>query len=198
MNPKCEKTLPRSDNRPPHKLLLTVCVCLCLQWYPNNLTPPPCLCPLPDAPVGSPSPPTTISHPTAPSAVAVTLSQPLTLECVVTRAGGVGAGATPELRWLKDGRLLELGETRSLRHANLVLGSVKRSDAGEYRCSVQTEQGTQTGSNYTVTVLGRAARDSLLATLVVVVVACGVVLLLMLAGVMDVGAVVPSTARCMS
>ncbi|XP_067102779.1 LOW QUALITY PROTEIN: cell adhesion molecule-related/down-regulated by oncogenes [Osmerus mordax] len=63
----------------------------------------------------------------------------------------------PKAHWLKDGHEVALGSGRKQRHNNLVLVSVKSSDAGIYQCSVQTEVGTLFSVNYTVNVLERAS-----------------------------------------
>ncbi|KAG7483879.1 hypothetical protein MATL_G00042990 [Megalops atlanticus] len=95
--------------------------------------------------------PVRILFPVVPQNLSVVESESLTLECVL-------AGRPhPTARWTKDGQEVELGSSHKLLHNNLQLTSVKKSDAGNYQCSAQTESGAVVSANYTVNVLEPAS-----------------------------------------
>uniref|UniRef100_A0A3Q3AWU5 Cell adhesion associated, oncogene regulated n=1 Tax=Kryptolebias marmoratus TaxID=37003 RepID=A0A3Q3AWU5_KRYMA len=95
-----------------------------------------------------PSSPVRILYPVAPMAVSAQLSQPLTLECVVS------GSPAPAARWFRNGEEVKLGPSRQRRRNNLVFVRPMRSDEGSYSCAVETERGTAVSPNYTVSVLG--------------------------------------------
>ncbi|XP_020504889.2 cell adhesion molecule-related/down-regulated by oncogenes isoform X2 [Labrus bergylta] len=86
-----------------------------------------------------------IIYPTAPVNVSVQLSQPLTLECVVS--------GSPAAKWFKNGEEVTPGPSLQLQHNNLAFATPTRSDEGSYTCAAETEQGTVTSAKYTVNVL---------------------------------------------
>ncbi|NXM33384.1 CDON protein, partial [Oxyruncus cristatus] len=91
-----------------------------------------------------------ILHPLAPQSLAVARHSALTLECVVS-------GATPSVRWLKDGRAA-LGRGRwQLLHSHLVTDWLETSDAGNYSCLVGGDSGAVKYVNYSLTVLEPAS-----------------------------------------
>ncbi|XP_029629796.1 cell adhesion molecule-related/down-regulated by oncogenes isoform X2 [Salmo trutta] len=96
-----------------------------------------------------------IVYPVTPTTVSVEHSGMLVLECVVS------GSSSPAAQWLKNGQEVALpavpaGDSR--RHNNLVLLNLKRSDGGNYLCSVTTETGKNLLSvNYTVNVLEEAS-----------------------------------------
>ncbi|XP_037837486.1 cell adhesion molecule-related/down-regulated by oncogenes isoform X1 [Kryptolebias marmoratus] len=94
-----------------------------------------------------PSSPVRILYPVAPMAVSAQLSQPLTLECVVS------GSPAPAARWFRNGEEVKLGPSRQRRRNNLVFVRPMRSDEGSYSCAVETERGTAVSPNYTVSVL---------------------------------------------
>uniref|UniRef100_A0A3Q3AIH6 Cell adhesion associated, oncogene regulated n=1 Tax=Kryptolebias marmoratus TaxID=37003 RepID=A0A3Q3AIH6_KRYMA len=96
-----------------------------------------------------PSSPVRILYPVAPMAVSAQLSQPLTLECVVS------GSPAPAARWFRNGEEVKLGPSRQRRRNNLVFVRPMRSDEGSYSCAVETERGTAVSPNYTVSVLAR-------------------------------------------
>ncbi|XP_027566577.1 cell adhesion molecule-related/down-regulated by oncogenes [Pipra filicauda] len=91
-----------------------------------------------------------ILHPLAPQSLAVPQHSALTLECVVS-------GATPSVRWVKDGRDA-LGRGRwELLHSHLVTDRLEASDAGNYSCVVGADSGAVKYVNYSLTVLEPAS-----------------------------------------
>ncbi|XP_029817908.1 cell adhesion molecule-related/down-regulated by oncogenes [Manacus vitellinus] len=91
-----------------------------------------------------------ILHPLAPQTLAVPQHSALTLECVVS-------GATPSVRWVKDGRAA-LGRGRwELLHSHLVTDRLEASDAGNYSCLVGADSGAVKYVNYSLTVLEPAS-----------------------------------------
>ncbi|XP_037534245.1 cell adhesion molecule-related/down-regulated by oncogenes [Nematolebias whitei] len=88
-----------------------------------------------------------ILYPVTSTAVSAQLSQPLTLECVVS------GSPTPAAKWFRNGKEVKLGSSHQRLHNNLVLVRLTRSDEGTYCCTVETERGTVTSPGYTVTVL---------------------------------------------
>ncbi|KAJ8266617.1 hypothetical protein GJAV_G00132530 [Gymnothorax javanicus] len=88
-----------------------------------------------------------IVFPITPQHLDVVRSESLTLECVLA------GHPHPIARWVKDGQDVVLGSRHALVHNNLVLSSVKPSDAGHYQCLVRTEKGGLVSGNYTVNVL---------------------------------------------
>uniref|UniRef100_A0A3Q3AWP8 Cell adhesion associated, oncogene regulated n=1 Tax=Kryptolebias marmoratus TaxID=37003 RepID=A0A3Q3AWP8_KRYMA len=101
-----------------------------------------------------PSSPVRILYPVAPMAVSAQLSQPLTLECVVS------GSPAPAARWFRNGEEVKLGPSRQRRRNNLVFVRPMRSDEGSYSCAVETERGTAVSPNYTVSVLGEKETSS--------------------------------------
>lgn len=90
-----------------------------------------------------------IVYPTASVTVEVPLSQPLTLECVVS------GSPAPAAKWFQNGKEVTPGPLHRQRHNNLAFVAVTRSDEGSYNCATETEQGTVISPNYTVNVLGK-------------------------------------------
>ncbi|NWU82156.1 CDON protein, partial [Onychorhynchus coronatus] len=91
-----------------------------------------------------------ILHPLAPQSLAVPRHSALTLECVVS-------GATPSVRWVRDGRDA-LGRGRwELLHSHLVTDRLEASDAGNYSCVVGGGSGAVKYVNYSLTVLEPAS-----------------------------------------
>ncbi|XP_035287864.1 cell adhesion molecule-related/down-regulated by oncogenes-like isoform X2 [Anguilla anguilla] len=88
-----------------------------------------------------------IVFPVTPQTLNVVRSKPLTLECVLAGRPNLIA------RWVKDGQDVVLGPSHTLVHNNLLLTSVKQSDAGNYKCLVPTEKRDVVSANYTVNVL---------------------------------------------
>ncbi|XP_013887566.1 cell adhesion molecule-related/down-regulated by oncogenes [Austrofundulus limnaeus] len=88
-----------------------------------------------------------IVYPVRSTSVSVQLSQPMTLECVVS------GSPTPTAKWFKNSKEVKLGPSHQRRHNNLVFVRTTRSDEGTYVCTVQTERGTVVSHNYTVNVL---------------------------------------------
>ncbi|KAF0030151.1 hypothetical protein F2P81_016882 [Scophthalmus maximus] len=88
-----------------------------------------------------------IVYPTASVTVEVPLSQPLTLECVVS------GSPAPAAKWFQNGKEVTPGPLHRQRHNNLAFVAVTRSDEGSYNCATETEQGTVISPNYTVNVL---------------------------------------------
>lgn len=92
-----------------------------------------------------------IVYPSAPLTVSMLLSQPLTLECVVSGSRAHAA------KWFKNGKEVTLGPSHQRRHNNLAFVRLTRSDEGRYRCRVETERGSVTSPEYTVNVLEPAS-----------------------------------------
>ncbi|XP_035479264.2 cell adhesion molecule-related/down-regulated by oncogenes [Scophthalmus maximus] len=88
-----------------------------------------------------------IVYPTASVTVEVLLSQPLTLECVVS------GSPAPAAKWFQNGKEVTPGPLHRQRHNNLAFVAVTRSDEGSYNCATETEQGTVISPNYTLNVL---------------------------------------------
>lgn len=86
-----------------------------------------------------------IVYPVAPVTVTAQRSQTITLECVVS------GSPAPRTKWFKNGEEV----THKRLHGNLDVVQVTRSDEGIYWCAAETEDGTVTGANYTVNVLGK-------------------------------------------
>ncbi|XP_042153705.1 cell adhesion molecule-related/down-regulated by oncogenes isoform X1 [Oncorhynchus tshawytscha] len=99
--------------------------------------------------------PQRIVYPITPTTLSVEHSSMLVLECVVS------GSPSPAAKWLKNGQEVALPAVpagNSRRHNNLVLLNLKRSDGGNYLCSVTTETGRNLLSvNYTVNVLEEAS-----------------------------------------
>ncbi|CDQ93475.1 unnamed protein product, partial [Oncorhynchus mykiss] len=99
--------------------------------------------------------PRRIVYPITPTTLSVEHSSMLVLECVVS------GSPSPAAQWLKNGQEVALPAVpagNSRRHNNLVLLNLKRSDGGNYLCSVTTETGRNLLSvNYTVNVLEEAS-----------------------------------------
>ncbi|KAL0972687.1 hypothetical protein UPYG_G00193470 [Umbra pygmaea] len=92
--------------------------------------------------------PLRIVYPVTPASVSAEQSGSLVLECVVS-----GGPLHPAV-WLKDGQEVAVpSRPAGNSHNNLVLQNLKRTDAGRYQCSVNTETGTLLSANYTVNVL---------------------------------------------
>ncbi|XP_035381022.1 cell adhesion molecule-related/down-regulated by oncogenes isoform X2 [Electrophorus electricus] len=92
--------------------------------------------------------PVGISYPVSSVDLSVEQSTSLLLECVIS--GNPSAVA----KWTKDGRELPAGARVRVAHTNLAVSDVQLSDAGQYACSVHSEDGSVTTANYTVNVLG--------------------------------------------
>eukprot|EP00063_Salmo_salar_P096191 XP_014071026.1 PREDICTED: cell adhesion molecule-related/down-regulated by oncogenes-like [Salmo salar] len=96
-----------------------------------------------------------IVYPVTPTTLSVEHSSMLVLECVVS------GSPSPAAQWLKNGQEVALPAVpagASRKHNNLVLLNLKRSDGGNYLCSVTTETGRNLLSvNYTVNVLEEAS-----------------------------------------
>uniref|UniRef100_A0A4W4DXC1 Cell adhesion associated, oncogene regulated n=1 Tax=Electrophorus electricus TaxID=8005 RepID=A0A4W4DXC1_ELEEL len=91
--------------------------------------------------------PVGISYPVSSVDLSVEQSTSLLLECVIS--GNPSAVA----KWTKDGRELPAGARVRVAHTNLAVSDVQLSDAGQYACSVHSEDGSVTTANYTVNVL---------------------------------------------
>lgn len=90
-----------------------------------------------------------IVYPTAPVVVSVQLSQPLTLECIIS------GSPAPPAKWFKNNKEITLRPSHRRQHNNLAFSSVTRSDEGRYACTIETEQGNVVSASYTVVVLGK-------------------------------------------
>ncbi|XP_070399320.1 cell adhesion molecule-related/down-regulated by oncogenes isoform X1 [Nothobranchius furzeri] len=88
-----------------------------------------------------------IVYPVAPATVSAVLSQPLTLECVVS------GSPAPAAKWFKNGKEVRFGPSHQRRLNNLAFVGVMRSDEGRYSCMVETEQRKVISPGYTLKVL---------------------------------------------
>ncbi|XP_066541545.1 cell adhesion molecule-related/down-regulated by oncogenes isoform X2 [Hoplias malabaricus] len=93
------------------------------------------------------SSPVGIVYPVKPVTLTAEQSTSLVLECVIS------GSPSPVAKWTKDGKELLLASSLKLLHSNLVLSDVQKSDAGNYTCSVQREDGDIVSVRYTVNVL---------------------------------------------